>query len=334
MASLSKLSRVSALLLFSLTSAWAAESQEKLTIHLHRSLGPDYACSLYQRAVQFVSDDELLLMAGPSGDCYRSVNQLELVVLSLHGKVIARKNWPSTCPGLVFAIGRIAVVADNDVQILDDHLRPVQSIPLPAGRGFPVLSVYAPGILEIKRDGRTVLYKGDPLEPVEIAAAVPPDGVYPIFHLDDGTLLGKRGSSLVEVSPDAVPKSLADLSWVVPPCMKYEYCQDYNAGTSYQTVAAQKSRVLIWSNGSRLPVTDAAGLFPYFRVAVFDLSAGHEIYREEDSFKTGRRGAAISPNGDLLITYDGSAVIVHKLDLPSSALARSRRISGRLVSRT
>ena len=308
----SKVSALLAFLLFSL-SAGSSVSHRQFTIHLHQLLGAEYACSFYRTAIQFISEDELLLTAGPSEDCYRSVNQNELVVLSLQSRIIARKSWPSTYPVLVFANNRIAVFANDQVQIFDDHFALLQSLPLPEGRGPPLLSVYSPGTLEIRRDG-TALYRGDPLERVKGAVPSPPEEVHPIFHLDDGTLLGKKGSSLIEIAPDAVPRTIADLSWAIPPCVKYEYCQAYDAGTTYQTVVTQESRLLVCSNGSRFPVTDAAGLFPYFRVTVFDLKSGREVYREQDTTKTSHRGAAISPKGDLLVTYDGSTAIVHKLD--------------------
>lgn len=252
-------------------------------------------------------------MVGPEEECYRSVNQVEMVVLSLEGKIIARKSWPSTYPGLVFAPGRIAVVTNDEVQILDHRLALLQSLALPEGKGPPYLSVYAPGILEVRRNG-IALYGSDPLEPVNIALPSPPQDVNTIFHMADGTLLGKKGSSLIEIAPGAPPRTLADLSWAVPQCLKYEYCQAYDAGTRYQTAVARERRLLICSSGSRFPITDAAGLFPYFRVTVFDVNNGLQVYREEDRFKTGRRGAAISPKGDLLVTYDGSTAIIHRLD--------------------
>ena len=61
----SKLLALLAFLFFSLSSVWSAP-EGRTAIHLHRVLGSDYACTLYQRPVQFVSEDELLLMAGPS----------------------------------------------------------------------------------------------------------------------------------------------------------------------------------------------------------------------------------------------------------------------------
>jgi hypothetical protein len=64
-----------------------------------------------------------------------------------------------------------------------------------------------------------------------------------------------------------------------------------------QVSTGRRRRVLIYSNGSQFPVTDAAGLFPYFRLLVFDLETGVELYREEDIVRTDP-GAVISPDGD------------------------------------
>jgi hypothetical protein len=80
-----------------------------------------------------------------------------------------------------------------------------------------------------------------------------------------------------------------------------------------QVSTGRRRRVLIYSNGSKFPVTDAAGLFPYFRLQVFDLETGIELYREEDIVRTGDRGAAISPDGDRLATTDGQRVVVRDL---------------------
>jgi hypothetical protein len=54
-------------------------------------------------------------------------------------------------------------------------------------------------------------------------------------------------------------------------------------------------------------------LFPYFRIQVFDLDTGSELYREEDVIGTGHRSAAISPGGDLLATFYGHVVVIRKL---------------------
>jgi hypothetical protein len=70
---------------------------------------------------------------------------------------------------------------------------------------------------------------------------------------------------------------------------------------------------LVYANGSKLPITDAAGLFPYFRLQVFDFDTGTELYREEYIVRTGQRSAAISPDGDRLATTDGQRVVVRDL---------------------
>ena len=69
-------------------------------------------------------------------------------------------------------------------------------------------------------------------------------------------------------------------------------------GNWHSGSTGRKRRILVYSNGSKFPITDAAGLFPYFRLQVFDFDSGAELYREEDITRTGDRSATISPDGD------------------------------------
>src|SRR5690348_11773598 len=75
-----------------------ATPQQIASLKLQKILGGKHACIAGNRSVQFISEDELLLLAGPDSNCYRNVNDLELVVISTRGRVIARKPWPSTFP--------------------------------------------------------------------------------------------------------------------------------------------------------------------------------------------------------------------------------------------
>jgi hypothetical protein len=291
-----------------------SQSARKTIISLHKTLGSDYACEVYQRPIQFLSEDELVLLAGPTSDCYRGVNNNQLVVISLDRHVIARKAWPSTDPGTVFSGKRLAVAASEQLLILDDHLTVVQSFPLPKHRGFPIL-YGTEGGLSVDTDGGSLDCDGTPLKCIERKTGLQPDvDGYLIHSFDDGRKLLRKDESLIETAPGASPKKIADLSWVSPHCEKYEYCQAYDAGTRYQVVNGKRRRVLIMSNGSKYPITDAAGLFPFFRIQVFDLDVGSEIYREEDVLRTGHRSAVISPDGDLLATFNGLETVIHHLD--------------------
>jgi hypothetical protein len=276
-------------------------------------LGSEYACVVSQRPIQFLSDEELLLLSGPASNCYADVNQLHLVVLSLQGRVIARKVWPSTDPGLVISLKRILVADRDHLLILDDRLETVQSLPLPKHRALPVLSL-AEGELSVATDGGSLTCHGTPLECLEAKAGVPTaEGIQVIYRFADGQTLERKGDSLIETVAGETSKQIANLGWVSPSCGKYKFCQMYEAGTGYRVAASKERRVLVMSNGSRFPITDAAGLFPYFRIQVFDLDTSSKLYREEDVIGTGHRSAAISHGGHLLATFDGRAVVLHRL---------------------
>jgi hypothetical protein len=65
--------------------------------------------------------------------------------------------------------------------------------------------------------------------------------------------------------------------------------------------------------GTHVPVQGSFGLLPYFRVQVFDLDSGAEVYREEDEFRARDRVAVLSPGGDELVVCDGYTAAVHRL---------------------
>lgn len=291
---------------------------DKLSINLHRALGSEFACIVGQRSVQFLSETELLLLAGPTSDCYRSVSQLSLVVISLEGRILARKPWPSTYPAVVISPNRITVATSNELEVLDSRLTTVQVLQIP--KVERPLSIYlqtdGTGKVWFTLEDTTFIYGGVPLK--YLAASQSPsrqsegqqiEGEL-IHDFGDGRKLVKSGSSLLEIK-EGTSRHLADLSWVVP-CEKY--CQQYEAGTAYQVVTANKPRIMVESNGSKIPITDAAGLFPYFRLEIFDLKTGSAVYREQDVLETGQRRAAISPDGDLLAMFDGHTIVIHRLN--------------------
>lgn len=297
------------------------QSNRPSRIDLHRTFEPDYACFLYARPIQFLSETELVLMSGPSENCYRSVGQLELNVVSLGGQILSRKHCPQLIPGVVMAQGRLVQAVPDGFQVVNGSLAVVESVVLAGCKDRPP----APSIRPIQQEGtvtvaeplcgRRFLYGGTPLKLLdEDAVEVPPaNNARFIFRFADGQKLMKDGSSLIEVNQGSPTRTVASLGWAIPPCKKYEYCQGYDAPAYIQASTGKSRRILVFSNGSRFPVTDAAGLFPYFRLQVFDLITGAEIYREEHSFRTAQRSASLSPDGDLLAVFDGKSVVVHEL---------------------
>lgn len=292
------------------------QSNRLSRIDLHRTFEPGYACFLYARPIQFFSETELVLMSSPSKNCYRSVGRLELNLVSLGGQILSHKHWPSTDPGVVIAPGRMAVAIPNGFRVFNSNLAAVESVVLPDCKGMPPsLSIQQEGTVAVSLPlcGRRFLYGGTPLKLQDETEVSPANNGQLIFGFADGRQLTKDGSSLIEVKQGSQTRTVASLAWAIPPCKKYEYCQGYDAPAYIQVSTGKRRRILVFSNGSRFPVTDAAGLFPYFRLQVFDLNTGAEIYREEDIFRTGQRSASVSPDGDLLAVFDGKSVIVHEL---------------------
>lgn len=289
------------------------QSNRPSRIDLHRTFEPGYACFIYARPLQFFSETELVLMSGPSKNCYRSRGQLDLNLVSLGGQILSHKHWPSTDPGVVIAPGRLVVAVPDGFQVLNSSLAAAESVVLPHCRSTPGLSFDQEGAVTVSLQlcGRAFLYAGTPLKLQDETEVLPPNKF--IFRFADGRQLARDGSSLIEVKQGSQTRTVASLAWAIPPCKKYEYCQQYDAPAYIQVSTGKRRRILVFSNGSRFPVTDAAGLFPYFRLQVFELDTGAEIYREEDSFRTGQRSASVSPDGDLLAVFDGKSVIVHEL---------------------
>jgi hypothetical protein len=291
----------------------SAQAQRLSKIDLHQASGSGYACRLYERPIQFLSEKALVLMSGPTEDCYRSVDQLELNVVAIDGRILSHKHWPSTDPGIVIAPGSLLLAIPDGLQAVGDDLVVVQSVGLPQHRGMPVFAVRKEGTVSLQLDGQWLIYSGPPLKVVEDTKVSQMYNPQLIFRFADGESLVRDGESLIAMQEGSPNQTIASLKWVVPPCKKYEFCQAYDAGVHFQVSTGQRRRLLVFSNGSRFPITDAAGLFPYFRLQVFDLKTGKELYREEDSFRTGERSASISPDGDLLALFDGKTVVVDKL---------------------
>lgn len=296
----------------------AAQDNRPPMINLHRTFWPGYACRLYERPIQFFSETEVVLMSCPTENCYRSVDQLELNIISIDGHILSRKHWPSTYPGVVIAPGRLVLSLPDGLQVVNRDLVSIESVVLPRYSGSSFQGIEREGVLQegtvsVQVSGHVLKYGDVPLKLIDDTEAVPTSKAQLIFSFADGQRLMKDGDSLVAVRSGFQPRTVANLAWAIPACMKYAYCQEYDAGVHFQVSTSKKRRILVFSNGSLFPVTDAAGLFPYFRLQVFDLDTGAELYREEDRFRTGERSASISPDGDSLAVFDGKAIVFHRL---------------------
>lgn len=284
-----------------------------MALDLHQVLGGAYACSV-PRAVQMLSEDALVVLAGPARNCYEQVSAVELVVLSTDGRVLARRPWNSTDPGVVFAPGRLALPAWNQVEVVDQNLKTLQTVRLTKRSGLPSLNSPQAGVLAVQERNGSLVLTGSPL--VKASADLLPDprkNAQALADLPDGRRVLRVENDLVLRDTSGTEKTIASLGWVAPACEHYEYCQQSGASLQFQVVVGKRPRVLVQSNGSRIPLTDAAGLLPYFRVLVVDLETGAEVFREEDNFRTAQRSAMLSPDGDVLVNSDGYTLTVRRL---------------------
>ncbi len=290
------------------------DTKRVLSIDLKHALAPATPCRTFQQRIQFLSENSLLLLSGPSGDCYRSVNQIALNVLSMDGHVLARKPWPSTDPGLVITEGRLVLARSTDLEVDDESLTPIQSLELPPHRFEPSIKrTEQQGTVTVSVDGKDYAYGGTPLALLNREPSTERGTTKKLFTFTNGQAIVQDGEVLNLEENGRPTRKIASLDWVLPECGRYLYCQAYDAPAGIQVSTGKKQRVLVYSNGSKFLITDAAGLFPYFRLQVFDVATGVELYREENIVHTGDRGASISPDGDWLATTDGQRVIVRKL---------------------
>ena len=256
----------------------------------------------------------MLVLSGPSGDCYHSVTQIALNLISIDGHLIARKPWPSTDPGAMIDAERLVLAGSATLEVDGPGLAIIQSLALPPHRFYPSIQrLDQQDAVTVSMDGKDYRFGGTPLGPLKQPELHQLGASKRVFTFTDGQVIVQDGEFLNVESEGHPIRKIASLQWVTPSCGRYTYCQAYDAGTGFQVSTGRKRRILVYSNGSRFPVTDAAGLFPYFRLQVFDFDSGTELYREENITRTGERSAAISPDGDRLATTDGQKIVVHNL---------------------
>jgi hypothetical protein len=280
---------------------------------MHQVLGTGYVC-LVPQSIQFLTEEELVVLAAPTSRCYDAVGQIEIVAVSLDGRVLARRSWTSTEPGLVLRPERLVLPQGDAVEVLDKDLRTIQTLRISKHRGISSIGATDTGILSVATKGGTDLYAGTPLRKVDPGNSRPiPSGTEVVSTLDGSWELARVGNKLVQQRVGAQPRIFADLGWVTPSCERRDFCQADESTTHYQTVLGRKSRILITANGTKLPITTSFGLVSFFRIQVFDLETGAEVYREEDLLRARERSAVLSPDGDVLVVSDGETATIHNL---------------------
>jgi len=292
----------------------SAASRPITTLDTAKLLGGKQACVTAGGSnVKFLSNDKLLILAGSGPSCYKSIDDLELVVLSLDGKVIATKPWRSTFPSVVLDGERVAIAEAHSILVLNAHLEAVQTVWLP--HGLDSASVYlsrlGADILVVRSPMGTVWHlRGNPLEAVPTEELPKSNSQEVSIGAYDGITFSYSPKSLFRTPVGGLHTQLASLAWVNP-CARF--CQEYEAELTYSLALQGKPRILFLSNGSRFPITDAAGLFPYCRIQVFDLSTGAEVFRREFVTKTGERSAQLSQDGSLIALSQDSHIALERL---------------------
>ena len=279
----------------------AQQSARKVSIDVTKVLGGQHICIVGNGSVQFINENELVLLAGPDSNCYMSVQALQLVVITRDGRVLTQKSWPSTYPFVVLSADRIAISGNGDITILNDALKAVQTVSLPKAQHSSVsLQKEAPDTLLARLPrGEVLAYSGLPL--VQTSQQETKQGDQVVYLRRNREMLILRKQELLKITPSGDSRQLANLTWLHD-CNKL--CQAWSSGTTW-AVSEDGNRAVFTSSGTRFPVTDESGLFPFFRLLVVDLATGKELYRKEFDTKTSGRSAQLSPTGDSLLINDG-----------------------------
>jgi hypothetical protein len=270
------------------------------SVDLTKLLSGKNACN---GAAQFIQEDEIAMLVGADSDCYKAVDSIELMILSVQGRIISRKPWPSSFPIVSLADGRLAVAGVGEFYVMNAKLETIQTVVPPhvERSSLSLQKTGIPGSVRAKFPrGEAFTYAGIPLQ--QVRNTEPLAGDIFITTGDRGQTLVLNGRQLQVTQPNGTKTSLADLKWLFN-CDKN--CQAYDAGTGWSISNGPNKRIAFMSNGSKFPVTDDAGLFPFFRVFVIDLETGKEVFRKQFITKTARRSAQISPRGDQLLLSDG-----------------------------
>jgi hypothetical protein len=202
-----------------LLSCKARAETDKVLIDLHKVLGAEHACTQGQRTIQFVSEEELLIQAGPTEKCYQSVSQLELIVISLDGRILARKPWPSTYSTVVLPLKRIALSSPTELEVLDDRLTTIQVLPLPdQAKLIGSLSTESNDKIRLTARNGTFIFGGTPFLYLRFDPRneIKPDEPRPVYVEGNGRQLVLDGSYLSERQNEGRLRKIADLSWVIP----------------------------------------------------------------------------------------------------------------------
>ena len=181
----------------------------------------------------------MIVLSGPTSKCYDAVSEIEIVAISLEGRILARRSWTSTDSGLVLRPERLVLPRWEGIEVLDGDLQTIQKLRIVRHDRFSILSATDTRILSVAIKGRTYFYAGTPLRQVDLRTSKPIPG---------------GNEALVQQQVGAQPGTFAGLDWVIPSCPRRDDCQADESTARYQAVLGAKSRIVIMANGTKVRI--------------------------------------------------------------------------------
>ena len=106
------------------------------------------------------------------------------------------------------------------------------------------------------------------------------------------------------LTPSGAEKKIAELRWLVPGL------NSGNSGFRWDLASGPAQRVLFYSHGVRVPITDTSGVGYYLRVAVVDVASKAIVFRAQYPIDS---DVAISPDGHLLAVRTNARLTLRSL---------------------
>ncbi len=230
---------------------------------------------------------------------------MELISFSITGQVLARRAWQSTFPFVTLKSAQVAETQGDDILIHDKSLQTVQAISLSS---VPHISIQ----LQLANPPTAAAYPGYAkpprvfqLEGVPVhLSEIPKSAV--VVTLQDGNTVEWSNPQLRRIWEGKVVKTY-DLSWLT-------HCNGLcQAWTGTQLVGIVPGRALLVSKGSKFPLTDTGGLFPFTRILLLDLNSGQPLFEREYYTDQSDRAAALDFTGRLLAISDKTNLSVYSV---------------------
>jgi hypothetical protein len=261
--------------------------------------------------IQFVDTSTLVALIGSTSECWRDLPSEEIITFSLQGQLIARKPWPSTYSLAIILGARLVLTDSGGLTVFDRNLTLVQSVPYPSvprmgvelrGVGLPTLTIF-PGNA---RPPTPSALAGDPLR-LELLEGETNSRHWPL--IGDGAVLRWNEGKLVR-SRNGVDERTFDIPWLTD-CN--HLCRAWTGVQIANVSLGKYTRALLIAKGSKIPITDSGGLFPFTRILVIDLTSGKILFQQEFLSRQDKRNGAVSLDGSLIALSDEHHVVITSL---------------------